>query len=155
MYDDFTLWPATPADADAIRTLTRAAYAKWIPLIGRDPLPMRADYDHAVRRHHIAVLRHAGALVGLIEMIPRPDHLLIENVAVAPGFQGKGLGRRLLAHAEQVAASLGHAEIRLYTNRAFAENVRLYQRLGYRIDREKAFMGGFTVHMSKPVAAPA
>ena len=34
---------AVPADAPAIRELTRAAYAKWIPLIGREPKPMTAD----------------------------------------------------------------------------------------------------------------
>jgi hypothetical protein len=30
---------ATPADAAAIRSLTRAAYAKWVALIGREPKP--------------------------------------------------------------------------------------------------------------------
>lgn len=153
MREDLSLLPATAADADAIRVLTRDAYAKWVPVIGREPLPMRADYAAAVRKHRIDLLRLDGRLVALIEMVPQPDHLLIENVAVAPGFQGKGFGRRLLAHAEQVAASLGHDEIRLYTNQSFAGNLRLYQALGYRIDREEAFMDGFTVHMSKHLGA--
>lgn len=153
MREDLSLLPATAADADAIRALTRDAYAKWVPVIGREPLPMRADYAAAVRVHRIDLLRLDGRLVALIEMVPKPDHLLIENVAVAPGSQGKGFGRRLLAHAEQVAASLGHAEVRLYTNQRFAENLRLYQALGYRIDREEAFMGGFTIHMCKRLGA--
>lgn len=153
MREDLSLLPATAADADAIRALTRDAYAKWVPVIGREPLPMRADYAAAVREHRIDLLRLDGRLVALIEMVPHPDHLLIENVAVAPGFQGKGFGRRLLAHAEQVAASLGHGEIRLYTNQSFAGNLRLYQALGYRVDREEAFMGGLTVHMSKRLGA--
>lgn len=37
------LRPAEPADATAIRDIVRAAYAKWVPVIGREPLPMRAD----------------------------------------------------------------------------------------------------------------
>ena len=41
---------ATPSDAAAIRDLTREAYAKWVPLIGREPKPMTADYDAAPRR---------------------------------------------------------------------------------------------------------
>ncbi len=68
---------AGPADASAIRTLTRAAYAKWVPVIGREPKPMVADYDEAVRRHLIDLLYMGGALVALIEIIPGPDHLLI------------------------------------------------------------------------------
>ena len=39
----------------------------------------------------------------------------------------------------------------LYTNKLFAGNVQLYLRLGYAIDREEPFLGGMTVHMSKPL----
>jgi ribosomal protein S18 acetylase RimI-like enzyme len=140
---------AAPADAGAIRDLTRAAYAKWVPVIGREPKPMAADYDAAVRDHMIDLLHVGGDLAALIETIVAADHLLIENVAVAPAFQERGYGRRLMAHAEQLAVSLGHAETRLYTNKLFDRNVRLYRRLGYRVDREEAFPGGVVVHMSK------
>ena len=146
-----TMRPAAPRDAATVRALTRDAYAKWVPVIGREPLPMRADYDAAVRRHRIDLLCLDGRPVAVIEMIPEADHLLIENVAVAPDCQGRGLGRRLLAHAEQVAAGLGRTEMRLYTNGAFPENVALYRKAGYAIDREEPFMGGFTVYMSKRI----
>ncbi len=142
---------ATPADARAIRELTRSAYAKWVPVIGREPLPMAADYDVAVRDHLIDLLHVGGEIVALIEMILAVDHLLIENVAVAPAFQGRGYGRKLMAHAEQLAVLLGRGEIRLYTNKLFDANVRLYLRLGYRVDREEAFSGGVVVHMSKAI----
>jgi ribosomal protein S18 acetylase RimI-like enzyme len=140
---------AAAADAAAVRALTREAYAKWVPLIGREPKPMQADYERAVEEHRIDLALLNGALAGLIETIDQPDHLLIENVAVAPAFQGRGLGRRLMAHAEQVAAGQDHAEIRLYTNARFAENVALYRRLGYRVEREEEGPLGVTVYMSK------
>lgn len=138
-------------DAAAIRDLTREAYAKWVPLIGREPKPMRADYDEAIRKHRFDLLHVEGRLAALIETIRGADHLLIENVAVSPSFQGRGFGRMLMAHAGQAAASLGFREIRLYTNKAFAENLRFYAKLGYRTDREEAFAGGVVVHMSKLV----
>lgn len=144
---------AAAEDAAAVRALTRAAYAKWVPLIGREPKPMRADYARAVREHRIDLALLADELAGLIETIEQPDHLLIENVAVSPAFQGKGLGRRLMAHAEQLATELGRTEIRLYTNARFTENVALYRRLGYRIDREESGPLGLTVYMGKPVSA--
>ena len=31
---------ATVADADIVTTITRLAYGKWVPIIGREPLPM-------------------------------------------------------------------------------------------------------------------
>jgi ribosomal protein S18 acetylase RimI-like enzyme len=142
---------ATTADATAIRELTRAAYAKWVPMIGREPVPMTADYDRAVREHPIDMLYVDGTLAALIEMVPAADHLLIKSIAVAPAFQGRGHGRHLMAHAERMTASLGLKEIRLYTNALFAENIRLYRKLGYAPDREEAFRGGMIVYMSKPV----
>ncbi len=149
-----TLRTATHADAEAVRALTRAAYAKWVPLIGREPLPMRADYAVAVREHRIDLLHlEDGTLAALVEMILKPDHVLIENLAVAPAHQGRGLGGRLLVHAETVTAALGHRIVRLYTNKAFAANVRFYLHAGYVVDREEAFMGGTTVHMRKALDA--
>ena len=138
--------PAASEDAARIRDLTRAAYAKWVALIGREPLPMQADYDRAVREHAIDLLTVDGALAGLIETIVRPDHLWIENVAVAPDWQGRGYGRLLLAHAETRAAEAERGEIRLMTNAAFAANLALYAKLGYAIDRTEPFRGGTAVH---------
>jgi GNAT superfamily N-acetyltransferase len=148
---DWTIRRAGDADVEAIRDLTRLAYAKWVPLIGREPKPMLADYAAAVRRHWIDLIDIDGGLVALIETIPAADHLLIENVAVAPDHQGRGLGQALMAHAERLAAQLGVGEIRLYTNRRFAANVALYLRLGYSIDREEVFKGGIVAHMSKRI----
>jgi ribosomal protein S18 acetylase RimI-like enzyme len=144
---------AVAGDAAAIRALTRAAYAKWVPVIGREPMPMAADYEAAVAKHRFDLLYVDGTLAALIETIAKDDHLLIENVAVDPAFQKRGLGRRLMAHAETVALGLGYRELRLYTNKSFAENVTLYQRLGYTIDREEEFRGGFTVYMSKRISS--
>jgi ribosomal protein S18 acetylase RimI-like enzyme len=140
---------ATPADAAAIAALTRAAYEKWIPVIGRAPKPMTADYDAAVQAHLIDLLFADGALVALVECIKEPGHLLIENLAVAPAHQGSGYGRRMLAQAEEIARKLGFAEVRLYTNKLFAENVAFYRKQGYRLDGESAFKGGLLVHMSR------
>jgi ribosomal protein S18 acetylase RimI-like enzyme len=140
---------AAPADAVSVRELTRAAYAKWVPVIGREPKPMTADYDEAVAMHRIDLAYVGGELAALIETIAEDDHLLVENVAVSPAWQGLGLGRQLMAHAEALAAAQNYREIRLYTNQMFAENIALYARLGYRVDREETSALGVAVHMSK------
>jgi GNAT superfamily N-acetyltransferase len=146
--------PAVPADAEVIRSLTRAACAKWVALIGREPLPMQADYERAIAEHTIDLLVADGALVGLIETILRPDHLWIENVAIAPERKGRGYGRLLLAHVEKCAVDTGRFEIRLQTNQAFVANVALYAKLAYAIDRTEPFRGGMLVHMSKRIEPP-
>ena len=135
-----------------MRALTRAAYAKWIALINREPLPMTADYDRAVAAHLIDLWEEGGELLALIEVIPAEDHLLIENIAVRPDQQGRGIGGRLLDHAEGLARSLGLDEIRLYTNAAFAGNLAFYARRGYQEYRRSTVIpGSITVYMKKKI----
>ncbi|AGB45358.1 acetyltransferase [Mesorhizobium australicum WSM2073] len=141
--------PAEPADAAAIRDIVRAAYAKWVPVIGREPLPMRADYEKAVAEHPFDLAVEDGRIVGMIETTLADDHLWIENVCVAPEAQGRGIGRLLLERAEIKAREAGRNELRLLTNGAFEANVSLYKRHGYTVDREEPFMNGVTVYMSK------
>jgi ribosomal protein S18 acetylase RimI-like enzyme len=149
-FPHLTIRRAGPSDAAAVRSLTRDAYAQWIPVIGREPLPMKADYEKAVREHEIDLLHAEDRLVALIEVFLMADHLFIENIAVSPEQQGKGFGRHLLRHAETRAKSASLGELRLLTNQAFATNVRLYQSVGFRIDRtEPHFGGGTTVYMTK------
>ncbi|WP_224705558.1 GNAT family N-acetyltransferase [Devosia aquimaris] len=140
---------ATASDAPAITALVRAAYARWVPLIGREPMPMRVDYAEALTRHRIDLLVVDDGLVGLIETLQHPDHLWIENIAVEPQCQGRGHGRMLLAHAEQRAREAGCGELRLLTNAAFASNVALYERTGFHVGRSEPFMGGTTLYLSK------
>ncbi|HEX3699361.1 MAG TPA: GNAT family N-acetyltransferase [Phenylobacterium sp.] len=148
-----TLRIATAADATAIGDLTREAYAKWVPLIGREPLPMTADYVQALKDHRFDLLEVGGELAALIETTPQDDELLIVNVAVRPAFQGRGFGVRLLRLAEELAAEAALKGTRLYTNQRFEENIALYASLGYAIEREEPLEGAVRVHMVKPRAS--
>ena len=140
---------AGSADADAVRDLVREAYAKWVPVIGREPRPMSADYAKAVVEHQIEMALAGERLVGLIETEVREDHFWIENIAVRPAAQGTGLGRVLLGRAEDGARAAGRSEIRLLTNALMDVNIALYERVGYGVTRHEPFMDGAAVHMSK------
>ena len=144
---------ATAEDIDAIRDITRAAYARWVPVIGREPLPMLADYARAVREHRIDLLRRGPHILGLVETMLREDHLWIENVAVRPDEQGRGFGGLLLSHAEALARAAGRSELRLLTNADFGPNVALYEGRGFVVTAREAFRGGTTVFMRKTLGA--
>ena len=146
---------ASPNDAGTVTAITQAAYAKWMPVIGRKPKPMVADYGAAIREHLIEIASLDGAPVGLIELIPAADHLLLENIAIDPAAQGRGIGRRLMQRVEEHAIEMGLPMVRLYTNKAFAANLDFYRRLGYAIEREEPYKEGFTVYFAKPVGKPA
>jgi ribosomal protein S18 acetylase RimI-like enzyme len=146
-----TINAAKPTDVGSIRAIVRAAYSKWIPLIGREPRPMVADYEKAIEVHQIDLLQVGPDIVGLIETALKADHIWIENVAVKPEAQRKGYGSILMAHAEKCGVAGGVAEVRLLTNEDFVSNVALYGKCGFIIDRKEPFMGGTTVYMSKKI----
>jgi ribosomal protein S18 acetylase RimI-like enzyme len=145
---------AGPDDVPAIRALVDAAYGKWIALIGRKPWPMTVDYAVAVTQHDFLLLHIDGALAGLVETIRDAD-FVVENLAVAPGFQARGIGGTLLRQAEQDAAALGYDSVRLYTNKRLIQNIAYYQKRGYRIESEEALADGVLVNLRKPLPGPS
>src|ERR1051325_11537020 len=121
---------ATADDAARMRAIARAAYAKYVPRIGREPLPMVADYEAAVAANHAVVIEASGSIRGYIIAWPEPDAYFIENIGVDPQHQGRGLGRRLMNHAVSQADRLGLPALRLYTNALMSENLAMYAHIG-------------------------
>jgi ribosomal protein S18 acetylase RimI-like enzyme len=56
---------------------------------------------------------------------------LVEDVAVQPAHQGKGIGRRLVAAAEAWAVSQGASRIQLLADRNNAPALAFYQKTGF------------------------
>ncbi len=92
-----------------------------------------------------------GQIVGFAVLIAKPGYLLLENVAVLPAAQGRGIGGRLLCLAEDHARSLGLGEIRLYTNEAMTENLAYYPRHGYAETHRSEQDGFHRVFFRKPI----
>lgn len=150
-----TVRPAVPAEAGRIAEIAKRAYSVYVERIGRRPRPMDDDYEPKVRRGEVFVADENGRTVGLIVLVDAGDHLLVENIAVVPEHQHRGLGRSLLAYAEAHALELQHAELRLYTNEAMTENRRLYRRLGYAETGRQGQDGFSRVFFRKRIASAA
>jgi GNAT superfamily N-acetyltransferase len=146
-----SLRPAQVGDVQAVRDVVDAAYAAYMPRIGRPPAPMTADYAALIEAGAVSVLELDGQVVGVLVVHALDDHLLVDNVAVAPAHQGRGLGRVLLDDAERQARELGLPELRLYTNQLMIENLRMYPRLGYRETGRNVEHGYSRVHFAKRV----
>ena len=85
-------------------------------------------------------------------LLEKPDHLLLDNIAVRRDRQGQGLGRQLIAFAEEEARRRGLDEIRLYTHVTMVENIALYTRLGF-VETGRGRDGGYElVFMAKRLA---
>jgi N-acetylglutamate synthase-like GNAT family acetyltransferase len=145
--------PAGSADVAAINALVERAYSHYVPRIGRRPGPMDWDYGERVEHAHAYVAEDAGELVGLLVLIPHPDHLLLENIAVEPTRQGEGIGTALLAFAEESARGADLSELRLFTNAAMSENLAFYPTHGYRETDRRNEHGVELVFFSKRLSA--
>ena len=142
--------PADAADLPAVQRIVQAAYAKYIARIGKPPGPMLDDYAALIRGHNVWVT--GAPILGAIVLLPEPDHLLLDNVAVDPAAQGQGTGRALIEFAEAEARRRGYAEMRLYTHQTMVENIALYSRTGWS-ETGRAEQNGFArVFFRKQVA---
>jgi ribosomal protein S18 acetylase RimI-like enzyme len=122
---------ATQADVEPIRSMIIAAYSKYIERIGKEPAPMNADYQALVDEGKVFVLKEGEELLGSIVVAREGDAVSVNNLCVAPAMQGKGYGRILMGHAEEMARSQGLAAVILYTNEKMYENIALYSKLGF------------------------
>ena len=128
--------PAEAGEDEPVTRCVRAAYAKYVERIGREPAPMLADYAALIRRGVVYVLAEGDTVAGVLVVEPVDDAVLVENVAVHPSRQGSGLGHELMRFVEEFAHENGMAKVDLYTNERMTENIAFYKKLGYRdIDR--------------------
>jgi N-acetylglutamate synthase-like GNAT family acetyltransferase len=123
---------ATADDVEAIEGLVAEAFGKYVERIGKPPAPMLADYAGLLDTSRIWLVERRDAVIAILVTQHHGDHLLLDTIAVAPGAQGGGHGRRLLERAERDASEQGLSEVRLVTNEAMTENLVFYPRHGYR-----------------------
>ncbi|KAI0871779.1 acyl-CoA N-acyltransferase [Hypoxylon argillaceum] len=132
---------ANQSDLAAIQDVVKDAYTPFISRIGQKPGPMLDDYEALIGASCVTVIEVNGVVQGILVLIPENSAMLLDNVAVAPTAQGLGLGRQLLAHAEQCAKTAGYSLIRLYTNEAMARNIDYYSLIGY-VETHRAVENG-------------
>lgn len=94
-----------------------------------------ADNYHRGRNY---ILWVSDVRVGYIRLCPEPPILLLDDLQIAPSYQCRGLGTRILAHLDTLLPQLACHTIRL---RVYHENParRLYLRSGFReVERNEA-----------------
>ena len=143
---------ATKEDSEWLLICTECAYADYIPLLGRKPVPMTIDYEAAIDDYDIWIAEYDDKRVGLLMLQHEIDHSVIYSVAVLPDCSGLGIGKQLLVHAEKIALAKGFKQLRLYTNERMERNLAIYQRFGYVNSHTTVFRGSIVVHLKKTLS---
>jgi len=122
---------AEASDELEIRDCAEQAYARYLPLIGRKPAPMIADFAAQIAAGEVyAATDDHGAFEGFIVFYAEVGHIL-ENVAVLPRAAGRGVGKMLISFCENAARRRGMNSVQLYTNEKMTDNLSIYPKLGY------------------------
>lgn len=144
---DLTYKKAEQEDLDCVRACIIAAYEKYIPRIGQEPGPMHADYIDLINRGVVHLFLKNNSVVAVIVMFPKDNSLDVDNIAIDPKVQGRGILMNILALIERVAIQSKLGEIRFYTNTAMTENISLYESLGATLVDERVELGYSRVYM--------
>src|SRR5258708_34464591 len=146
---DPNIRPASAGDVAAITQIVDDAYRHYVPRMERTPGQMLQAYAATVSEDVVWLIEGGNTVRGVSVLLPKPDHLLLENIAVDPAYHGTGLGRRLLVFAEAEAMRQGYRELRLYTHETMIENQRLYARIGYEETGRRTEVGFERVFLRK------
>ena len=82
-----------------------------------------------------------GKLVGCVFCKIEPSSLYVGKLAIAPSHQRKGLGRRLLAVAEEIARKNGLSALRLETRIELTGNHLAFSKWGFEKTAENSHPG--------------
>jgi len=124
------LRPATLADTEFCYQLHKAAMGEYVTAIwGWDEQVQRGFHDRAFSPGQWQIVTADGADAGMLNVEHRPAEIYLARIEIHPGYQGRGIGTRLIGALIDEARQKGQAlvlDVLAVNRRAHA----LYQRLG-------------------------
>ena len=131
-------------DAAGIAAVIQAAFAAYEGRLVPPPGALREDAASVAARLRTQagfVVRRNGGIVGCAFAERRGDALDLGRLAVRPEARGRGVAGTLIRRIEAEARGQGLARVTLGVRLAFADNIRLFERHGFREVAREAHPG--------------
>ena len=126
--------PALIADVPTITLIARQSFERYVPLIGRPPAPMRANFSKHVLENTVFIAKSEksqGVVLGYAIILQKDEAWLLDNIAVSPWAQGRGVGSALIAACEAFLRDCGAQRYHIYTNEVMEQNLTWYPAIGF------------------------
>lgn len=112
--------------------------------------PSKDNVDNYIFQSQIYMAALAGETIGCYALFQLDyDTFEIKNIAVAPAWQSKGIGTKLLCDAMEKVKSQGSKKLVIGTGNSSVGQLRLYQKVGFRITEVRKDF--FTRNYSEPI----
>ena len=128
--------PAEDGEAEQVLAAMRLAFAEYRGKLHPESGALRETLDDV--RSGIA---SGGAFLAFVDEAVAgsaryrvfPDHVYGERIGVLPAFRGRGIAAGLAKAIEASAGQRGIAQVQVKVRASIPSNLKLYQKLGYRV----------------------
>ena len=135
-----TIKKAEQKDLKEILALQYLAYQSEAKLFGSmDIPPLKQTIEEVCDEYEkgtvLKAVDGAGTIIGSVRAYRENETVYIGKLMVHPSMQNQGLGTKLLLAMEQ---EYPNQRYELFTSTKSISNIRLYERLGYKIFKEES-----------------
>lgn len=135
-----TIEKAQENDLQEILALQYIAYQSEARLFNSMDIPplkqtideVRNEFDNGI---FLKAVDESGNIIGSVRAYEKDNTVYIGKLMVQPNMQKKGLGTKLLLEIEK---QYPNKRYELFTSTKSISNIRLYEKLGYKIFRKEA-----------------
>jgi ribosomal protein S18 acetylase RimI-like enzyme len=126
-------------DLNEILELQYLAYQSEAALFGTNDIPpLRQTLDEVVKEYNVGIILKMvdenGIIIGSVRAKENNDTVYIGKLMVHPDYRGNGFGTKLLSEIEHL---FPNKRYELFTSTRSVDNIRLYQKSGYKIFSER------------------
>lgn len=130
---------ATKEDLKEILDLQYLAYQSEAALFGNKDIPplketlpeLEEEFKNGIV---LKIISEDGKIIGSVRSYKKDKTAYIGKLMVHPDFRGKGYGSKLLREIERYYVDMRYE---LFTSTRSVDNIRLYEKLGYKVFDEK------------------
>lgn len=140
---------AITGDLESIEYIASKAYRVYLDRMDKPPAPMLDDYAGLIHKEDVYVIEIEDTICGFLVLKRMESYVLLDNIAVHPDFQSRGLGKKLMGFAEDESMRMGYSEIQLYTHEKMVENYQFYLSLGWSEFKRQTGNGYPRIYMKK------
>jgi len=137
---------ASTANLETIQDIAGRAYSVYLPFMDCPPAPMVADFARHLAEDTVFVAEDAqapGRILGYAILIKSENRWLLDNIAVDPEVQRRGVGSALIAHCEGVLRTRQAKAYEIYTNVIMTKNIEWYAAIGF-VETGRRLEDGFS-----------